>query len=67
MSKIKDPRDMRRKLIMIEQRNMLGKDTSAWEGSDGEISVYRSTDSPRQGSWIHGLTMDNYKSEMEFN
>ena len=66
MNKIRDPRDGRRILTMIDQRNMLGRDTSAWSNKDASVSVYRSTDSPHQESWIHGLTTENYKEYMYF-
>ena len=66
MHKIQDPRDGRKKLVMIDQRNMPGKDVTAWNNKDGSISVYRSSDSPRQESWIHGLKMENYKEYMDF-
>lgn len=63
---IRDPRDGRKRLVMIEEQNMLGKDTSAWQNKDGQISVYRSTDAPKSECWIHGLTVDNYRDYMEY-
>ena len=64
--KIRDPRDRRRFLTLIDQKNMLGKDATAWESKSGEISVYRSTDSPRQEIWIHGLNDANYKDYITY-
>lgn len=66
MHKIRDPRDGRKMLVMINQRNMLGKDVTAWKNKDGSISVYRSSDSLRQENWIHELKMENYKEYMNF-
>ena len=67
MNKIRDPRDGRMILTMIDQRNMLGKDVTAWSNKDGSISVYRSSDSPHQEDWIHGLNVSNYKASMGYN
>ncbi len=64
--KIRDPRDGRRILTMIAERNMLGKDVTAWRSKTGEISVYRSVDSPNYEYWIHGLTLGNYAEEMHW-
>lgn len=65
MNTIRDPRDRRRKMTMITQRNMLGKDTSAWRDHNGEISVYRSQDSPKVERWIHNLN-ENYLEYMTY-
>jgi hypothetical protein len=65
MHKIRDPRDKRRWLILISQRNLLGRDRTAWRDHQGNISVYRSQDAPRCETWTHGLTDDNYKDMMD--
>ena len=65
-NKIRDPRDQRKRLTIIAQRNLCGKDSSAWVGKDGEVSVYRSTDCPRAEYWIHGLNSENYLEHMKY-
>ncbi len=66
MKKIRDPRDGRKWITMIAQRNMLGRDITAWVRGDGKISVYRSSDNPKQEIWIHDLTVSNYKDHMDY-
>ena len=65
-NKIKDPRDGRKQLEMIAQQNMLGRDVTAWLGRDRKVSVYRSTDDPQSGRWIHELEKNNYSDYMGF-
>jgi hypothetical protein len=67
MHKIRDPRDGRKRLTMINQCNLLGFDATAWKSKDGEISVYRSFDCPKNEEWIHGLNLNNYEAEMEYD
>ena len=64
--KVNDPRDGRRGLVMIEQRNMLGRDATAWRDHTGKISVYRSSDAPKQEEWIHNLNDKSYKDYMTY-
>lgn len=64
--KIRDTRDGRKWLTMINQQNMLGVDTSAWVSKDGEVSVYRSTDCPHSEVWIHELNLENYSKYMVY-
>ncbi len=60
MYKINDPRDKRRKLIMLDSVGILGHDCTIWLDHAGSISVYYSQDAPRAECWKHDLTLENY-------
>lgn len=64
MHKINDPRDKRRKLVMLDSIGILGHDCTVWLDHAGSVSVYCSQDAPRSAFWTHNLTINNYRDHM---
>jgi len=56
MNRIRDPRDRRKWLTMVQSFARLGRDCTVWTGKDLMYSVYRSQDAPRSEYWVHGLS-----------